>query len=81
MQSKVKHHELEVTLKIGKGGITENVVKQVKTQLYKKRVIKVRFLASTIKNNKKELVKELVEKTNAKVIHRVGFIVVLERVK
>ena len=81
MPSKVNHHALEPAIRIGKAGITENVIKQIKTIMKKKKVIKVKFLASAIKNNKKELVKELAEKTNTKIIHKVGFIAVLERLK
>ncbi len=81
MPSKVNHHALDPALRIGKAGITDNVVKQVIVLLKKKKVIKVKFLASAIKTDKKELIKELVEKTRAKVLHKVGFIVVLERLK
>ena len=81
MPSKVNHHALQPSLRIGKGGITDNVVKQVIVLLKKRKVIKVKFLPTAIHDNKKELVKELVEKTRAKVIHKVGFIVVLEKVK
>jgi len=81
MPSKVNHHALEPAIRIGKAGITENVVKQVIILLKKRKVIKVKFLASAIKDNKKELVKELVEKAHARVIHKVGFIAVLERLK
>ncbi len=81
MPSKVNHHALEPALRIGKAGITDNVVKQVIVLLKKRKVIKVKFLASAIKTDKKELIKELVDKTRAKVLHKVGFIVVLERLK
>lgn len=81
MPSKVNHHALDPALRIGKAGITDNVVKQVIVLLKKRKVIKVKFLASAIKDDKKELIKELVEKTRAKVLHKVGFIVVLERLK
>jgi len=81
MPNKVNHHILEPSIRIGKAGITENVIKQIKDQLKKKRVIKVKFLSSAIKDNKKELVNELAQRANAKIIHRVGFIAVLEKIK
>ncbi|MEM3154852.1 MAG: YhbY family RNA-binding protein [Candidatus Woesearchaeota archaeon] len=81
MPSKVNHHVLEPALRIGKAGITDNAIRQVKALLKKRKVIKVKFLTSAIKENKKELVKELAEKAHAKVIHKVGFIAVLERLK
>ncbi len=81
MPSKINHHQLEPAIIIGKAGITENTIKQIKTIMKKKKVIKVKFLASAIKGNKKELAKELAEKTNTRIVHTVGFIVVLERLK
>jgi RNA-binding protein len=81
MPSKVNHHALQPAIRIGKAGITENVVKQIITMIRKKRVIKVKFLPSAIKDNKKELVKELAERTRTKIVHKVGFIAVLERIR
>jgi len=81
MPSKINHHAIEASIRIGKAGITENVIKQVITQLKKRKVIKVKFLPSAIKDNKKELVKELAERAKARIIHKVGFIAVLERLK
>lgn len=81
MPSKVNHHALEPAVRIGKAGITDNVVKQVIVLLKKRKVIKVKFLPTAIQGDKKKLVNELAERTRAKVIHKVGFIVVLEKVK
>ena len=73
--------QIETSIRIGKSGITENVVKQVISILKKKKIAKVKFLPSAIMGNKKELFKELAEKTRSKIIHKVGFIVILEKVK
>jgi RNA-binding protein YhbY len=81
MPSKINHHAIEASLRIGKSGITDNIIKQAIEQLKKKKVIKVKFLPSAVKNNKKELVKELAERARARIVHKVGFIVVLEKVK
>lgn len=77
----VNHHTLQPSIRIGKAGITENLIKQVIAQIKKKKTIKVKFLPSAIQDNKKELVKELAEKTRTKVVHKVGFIAVLEKIK
>ncbi|MCX6708716.1 MAG: YhbY family RNA-binding protein [Candidatus Woesearchaeota archaeon] len=81
MPSKINHHALQPAIRIGKAGITENVVKQIITMIRKKRVIKVRFLPSAIHGDKKELVKELAERTKTRIVHKVGFIAVLERIR
>ncbi len=75
------HHKLQPTLRIGKDGITDNTIKQAKEQLKKKKIIKVKFLPTAIKGNKKALVNELATRANAKVVHVVGFVAVLERIK
>ncbi len=77
----MNHHELEPTVRIGKAGITDTVVDDVKKQLKKKKIIKVKFLPAAVTDNKKALAKELAQKVNAKIIHQVGFVVVLERLK
>ncbi len=75
----VNHHQLDVTLRIGKEGITENVIKQALALLKKHKVIKARFLTSAIADNKKALAEKLAADTNSKIVHRVGFVVVLAR--
>lgn len=77
----MNHHELEPTVRIGKAGITDSVVDDVKNQLKKRKTIKVKFLPTAFNGNKKALAKELAQKVNAKIVHQVGFVVVLERLK
>ncbi len=79
MPGKVNHHAIEASIRIGKAGITDNIVKQLIAQLKKKKVVKVKFLPSAIRDNKKALVKELAERARARIIHAVGFIAVLSR--
>ena len=75
---KKKAHGLNHILTIGKSGLTEPVIKEVKKKLKQKKLIKIKFLKSALdKKDKKELFKELAEKTNSKIIHKVGFVVVL----
>lgn len=71
----------ETHLIIGKDGITENVVKQAKTLLRRKKMIKIKFLPSAITKDKTELFKELANACNAKLNHKVGFMCILERIK
>lgn len=81
MPGKVNHHAIAASIRIGKAGITDNIVKQVILQLKKRKVIKVKFLPSAIHDNKKALIKELAERARARITHAVGFIAVLERLK
>jgi putative YhbY family RNA-binding protein len=78
---KVNHHTLQPSLVIGKAGVTESVVKKANELLKRKKVIKVKFLKTSIDGNKYALVEDLAKQTNSNIIHRVGFIVVLERIQ
>ena len=69
---------LEPIIRIGKNGLTENIIKEIKTHIKKRKLIKVKLLKSFIgENNRKELAKELADKTDSKVIQQIGFVVVL----
>ncbi len=71
---------LEPVLRIGKSGLTENVITEIKKQLQKKKLIKIKFLKpALVDKDRKELAKEIAEKTEAELIHQVGFVIVLYR--
>ena len=75
---KEKAKTLEPVIRIGKNGLTESTIKEIKKQLNKKKLIKVKFLRAFINNrNKKEAAKEIAQKTNSQLINLVGFVVVL----
>ena len=71
---------LEPVIVVGKSGLTDSVIKEIKIQLKKKKLIKVKFLRGIVKEKgKKELANELASKTDSKIITQVGFVVVLYR--
>lgn len=73
-----KAKKLEPVLRIGKNGLTSGVVEEIKKQLKKKKLIKVKFLKAALEEkNRKEFAKEIAEKTDGELIHQVGFVVVL----
>lgn len=75
---KEKAKALEPVIRIGKNGLTESTIKEIKKQLNKKKLIKVKLLKAFINNrNKKEAAKEIAQKTNSQLINLVGFVVVL----
>ena len=75
---KEKAKTLEPVIRIGKNGLTESTIKEIKKQLNKKKLIKVKFLRAFISDkNKKEVAKEIAEKTSSQLIYMVGFVVVL----
>ena len=75
---KEKAKALEPSVRLGKSGLTDGVVMEIKKHLKKNKLIKVKLLRACLGNkNKKELAKELAEKTDSILIDRVGFVVVL----
>jgi RNA-binding protein len=73
------HNSIPV-MKIGKGGLTENIIKDLKLHLKNKKIIKVKVLKSFIEGkNKKELFNEIAQKTDSELVHKIGFVIVLEK--
>jgi RNA-binding protein len=58
--------------------LTDNTIKEIEKQLKKRRLIKIKMLRAFFEGkNKKEVAKEIAEKTNSILIDSVGFVVVL----
>ena len=71
---------LEPIVRIGKNGLTEGIIKEIKTHLKKRRLIKIKLLPSFIQEkNKKELIKNISTITDSEVIESVGFTVTLHK--
>ena len=71
---------LEPVLRIGKSGVTPGVIEEIKRQLKKKKLIKIKFLKPALADkDKKEFAKEIAEKTGSELINQVGFVIVLYR--
>lgn len=80
---KLKSKELRPMVNVGKAGLTDEVVKQVKIVLQRKKLLKIKFLRTYVDTEKDKttriLAKELAEKTNGLLIDVVGLIVVLAK--
>ena len=65
-------------MNIGKEGLTETVIEEVKRQLRQKKLIKIKMMqALAQQSNKDEIAKQLAEATESLLVDRVGFIIVL----
>jgi RNA-binding protein len=72
--------EEKPAVRIGKDGLDAGVVEEVKRQLKKRKVIKVKFLKSSSDTySVDELVAQLAAQTSSEVWGRRGFVVVLAR--
>ena len=76
-QLKVKANALDPSINIGKKGLTDSLVEEIKLKLRKQGMIKIKALKSL--ENRKELAEELVDKTNSQLISKVGFVYVIAR--
>jgi RNA-binding protein len=76
----IKAKALEPTARIGKSGITDTQIADIKKQLEKRKIIKIRFLQSFIADkDKNRIMAELAEKVNARIIQKIGFVIVLQK--
>jgi RNA-binding protein YhbY len=72
------HHALPILVRVGKAGITDSIIGEIKKHVKKRKMVKVKFLpAHASGKDKRQFAKELAEKTGTKTIHQVGFVVVL----
>ncbi len=75
---KAKAKALEPLVNIGKSGLSYPVVDELKFLLKKKKLIKIRMLKSYFEEkDKKELAKEIAQKTNSALVDTIGNVVVL----
>ena len=75
---KKKAHHLEPVVRIGKNGLTEGVITQVRNALKKQGLIKVRFLRSFVEgHDRKEEASMLARATGSALVDVAGFVVVL----
>lgn len=73
-----KGKKLEPILRIGKSGLTEGAIEEIKRQLKENKLIKVKLLKGCLENkDKKEFAKEVASKTDSELINQVGFVIVL----
>lgn len=77
---KEKAKALEPVVRIGKSGLTDSVVGEIKKQIKQKGMIKVKMLKSFVGGkDKKESAMEIADKTESNLVQRVGFVVVLAK--
>lgn len=65
---------------IGKNGLTDQVVNNIKSELSGHKLVKLKILKSYISENDKDTAfRDIVEKTGAKVVHTIGFTITLTK--
>lgn len=69
-----------MTINIGKAGINDNVIEEIKRQLKSQELVKLRF-AKNISSEKEIYIAQIVEKTNSKLIDFRGNVAVIFKKK
>ena len=71
---------MEPLVRIGKNGLTESAVAQVRRLLQKRKLVKVKFLRSFLEDHdRRASAKKLAHDTGAELVDQVGFVAVLYR--
>ena len=65
-----------ITINIGKSGINDNVIEEIKRQLKAHQVIKLKF-AKNISSNKEDYINRIIKKSNSKLIDLRGNVAVI----
>ena len=69
-----------MTINIGKAGINDNVIEEIKRQLKANEIVKLKF-AKNIANDKEAYVTAIVEKTRSKLVDLRGNVAVIYKKK
>ncbi|MDH4123412.1 MAG: YhbY family RNA-binding protein [Thermoplasmata archaeon] len=80
MNRNSRDEKIPVTVAVGKKGVTDQIIEEIKNQLVSHRIVKIKLHGET-KLARFEIAKELAEKSNAKLVEVRGFTVTLIRKK
>lgn len=69
-----------VELNIGKNGVNDNVIEEIKRQLKNNEIVKIRF-SRTVASNKDEFLENIVSQTRSKLVDVRGNVAVLYKRK
>ena len=69
-----------MTINIGKGGVNENVIEEIKRQLKANELVKIKF-AKNIARDKDKYIDEIITQTKAKLIDVRGHVAVIYKKK
>lgn len=68
------------TINLGKAGLTEGVITSIKQRLRQKKIVKVKFLPSVMREkDKKEIAQDIARSVGGKIVKQVGFTVVVQK--
>ncbi|MBA3044193.1 hypothetical protein FP804_03550 [archaeon] len=73
-------HDLEPVLRIGKNGVTENIINDIKILVKKKKNVKIKVLRSALSSaTMKDIADKILKETNLRIIQLRGHSIVVSR--
>lgn len=69
-----------MTINIGKAGMNDNVIEEIKRQLKAKEILKLKF-ARNISSQKENFISQILEKTNANLVDLRGNVAIIYKKK
>jgi RNA-binding protein len=80
MDKREEAKALPVTMQIGKNLLTQGVISELKLQLSKKKMVKIKVLKAALGQlDRFELAEKMCSEANAEVVMLTGFVIVLRR--
>lgn len=71
--AKSKAKGISPTVRIGKNGLTAETISEIKKQLVKRKIVKIKYLKSFDDREDSSLAEEIANKTNSIIIDKIGF--------
>ncbi len=71
--------QIKATVQIGKKGITEDVIEEIKAQLKKRRIVKIKFLKNSDREDFKMRIESVASQINAEIVEIKGFTAMLKK--
>ena len=80
MKQKQDIHDLKPVIRIGKNGVTENIINEVKMLVKKKKIVKIKVLRSALNSETMDQIADkILKETNLKIVQLRGHSVVVAR--
>lgn len=80
MNLREQAQQLAPTIRIGKKGLTDEQIFELKNQLKTRKLVKVKLLQAFLEDHdRKQVVKDLAKLTGSEVVYAVGFVAVFHK--
>ncbi len=71
--------DVDATVRVGKNGLTDGVMNEIRAQLKKRKVVKIKFLKNTEREDMKAMADKIAGDTGSRVLDVRGFTITLEK--